>query len=255
MAEDAALEPLLVDAVKSGIPQHLLRIGDGEMLCELYEQYPSKANTFNLKIFGYVLSDEQRQHLRTGLRESIVTSTILGLPSARQSRKSELWAAIPILYERLQRDHCAHWVDKVWCTIDAHQQLHESGAIERILRASEHVTLVTSRDVAAQMRLKYGNLKSCEQHLITAEQAYEETKCPDPRFFERIAEIRDAIRSRPRQGELLLYGTGPGGKCLGMEFMRQGGVALDIGSVFDAYVGKVTRGGSKGPTVYKEPEL
>ncbi len=50
-------------------------------------------------------------------------------------------------------------------------------------------------------------------------------------------------------------GAGAFGKHLGYYFSARGGVALDLGSVFDLLVGKITRGNGKGENSYTTPLL
>ena len=63
---------------------------------------------------------------------------------------------------------------------------------------------------------------------------------------EILQESVESILSQDNHGKLCLYGAGLAGKDLGLYFKQSGGVAFDIGSIFDHWIGKQTRGKGKG---------
>jgi hypothetical protein len=240
-------------ALAHGEPCFMLRMGDGEMILANADE--KRLDVFCRKQFARTISAEQLETAQIWMREAVLNSTILGLPTQRHCEKSRLWNGLFEYYRLLEEAFPKQWVPKTYCTINAHFELLQSGGVFSLLSRVEKITIVSPRQVADRIKIRFPNIQHVEYYWIPGEQQYEVVKNRSVDVFGRFADILCSLSSQPRQGELLLFGAGPLGKVLGSCFSRAGGVALDLGSVFDLFVGKKTRGQGKGATSTTEPLL
>jgi len=232
----------------------MLRMGDGEMRIE--KNHPS-IEKFSIKEFGRIITSEEISLSKNWLRESVLESSILGLPEKSHCDKNELWEYLFSFYEEIEKSYPNLWCEKKYCSINSHFEMLNSGDIFEILSLVKKVVVVSPRDIENRLKERFKNIKEVEYYSLPGEQIYEnrENKNTEINIFERIIEINNLISLKERKGELLIFGAGPIGKIIGCNFSKLEGVALDIGSVFDLFVGKITRGKGKGPDVKINPLL
>ena len=228
----------------------MLRMGDGEMRLERN----MAVDHFSRKEFGRHISEDERTVATKWMRESVLESSILGLPTREHVETSPMWTYLFEYYAIIRREHPDQWIEKVYCSINSHYELFGSGDLFEIFSKVEKIVIVSPRDVVQRMKEKFPNIKEVEYYSLPGEQAYETIKTKE-NIFTCISKIRDSIRSKPRGGELLVFGAGPLGKIIGSDFSKAGGVALDLGSLFDMFVGKRTRGAGKGPEAKMDVKL
>ena len=231
----------------------MLRLGDGEMKIALKEErYQKHSNS----LIGRNISIDELILTQNNLKDCVLYSDILGLPTKHHINTGSLWKCLIDYYENIKNLSPNKWVEKKYCSINSHLELLSSGDIFKILSVVSKIVIVSPRDVVQKMKEKYSNLLEIEYYNIPGEQCYEENKNDDKTdFFTKINEIIDSFKSKNRKGELLIYGAGTFGKILGLEFKKEGGVVLDLGSVFDLFIGKITRGPEKGINKYTTPVL
>lgn len=244
---------LVIESLKNQKPLFVLRIGDGEML--YFGQDRNRMNMHCEQQLGYMLSDFEIEQVKNSINQSILCADILGLPTTYHKRSSVYWKNIEDYYIELKSKNPENWKCSKFCTIDVHYELLYEDCYDKIFKETKKLFIVSSRDVKEKINLKYPNIEQIEQHLISGEQAYETVKNTSRNFIKQIQDIESIIKSKSRQGELFLYGAGFVGKILGCDFSSSGGVAIDIGSVFDSWVGKDTRSPNKGPEAYIKPLL
>ncbi len=244
---------LVVESLKNQKSLFVLRIGDGEML--YFGQDRNRMQMHCEQQLGYMLSNLELEQVKNNINESIMHADVLGLPTTYHKRSSVYWKNIEDYYIELKTKNPQNWKCNKFCTIDVHYELLHENCYDKIFKETKKLFLVSSRDVKEKISLKYPNIEQIEQHLISGEQVYETVKSTSRNFIKQIQDIESIIKSKPRQGELFLYGAGFVGKILGYVFSSSGGVAVDIGSVFDSWVGKDTRSPNKGPEAYMKPLL
>lgn len=244
---------LIIESLKQQRSLFVLRIGDGEML--YFDENLERATNHCQQTLGYVLTMDEINEVRKSLNECIFNANILGLPTEYHRKSGAYWKAIESYYISLKSAENSNWMCDKFCSIDLHYELLEDDCYGKILRNVKKLFLVSSRDVKEKIYKKFQNIESIEQYLITGEQVYETIKVKSFNFIQQIKNIEKIINSKSRESELLLYGAGFIGKTLGLNFSNSGGVAVDIGSVFDSWVGKNTRGLNKGAESYITPLL
>ncbi len=232
----------------------MLRMGDGEMRIE---KNHTSIEKFSIKEFGRKLTKNELEVAKEWMRESVLESTILGLPTLEHCETNELWEYLFKYYDEIQEKNKDVWKKKEYCSINSHYELLGTGDLFEILSKVKKIVIVSPRDIQSRLIERFNNIEIIEYYSLPGEQAYEpeESKNRDIDIFTRISEIIDNFKLKDRNGELLIFGAGPLGKILGCEFSKQGGVSLDLGSVFDLFVGKITRGKGKGPNSKIKPIL
>jgi hypothetical protein len=244
----------VIKKLNSGEKLFMLRMGDGEMRIE--KNHPS-IEKFSIKEFGRIITEDEIFLSKKWLKDSVIESSILGLPTKSHCEKNELWQYLFDFYEEIEKNNIETWNEKNYCSINSHFEILNSGHLFEILSTVKKVVVVSPRDVQIKLKEKFRNIEEIEYYSLPGEQAYEtpHDKNISINIFDRISEILISLRSENRKGQLLIFGAGPIGKIIGCEFSKSGGVALDIGSVFDLFVGKLTRGKGKGPNSKIDPIL
>jgi hypothetical protein len=134
--------------------------------------------------------------------------------------------------------------------MNLHYKLNKKGLLDNILKSIDELYILTPRDVVIQLQKKYPNIKKVHFIRIPGQYIFEEQPVIENYYPDTYNRILLDFKNKKFDGKLLLFGGGFIGKNLGVEFARMGGVSVDIGSVFDLFVGKVTRGKGKGPKSY-----
>lgn len=242
-------------------PLFMLRMGDGEMILANYDKNNTSKNDdkritkFSKKQIGRRLTNDEINNTQINLINSVLKCNILGLPTEKHIIKNSLWSDLITYYEKIKDDNPTNWIDKNYCTINSHFELVDNGDLFEIFESIDSIVIVSCRDVKDKIKKRFPNINHVEQYLIPGEQVYEEVLNNNLDIFEEINKITKKLNSVDRSGQLLIFGAGAFGKHLGFVFSELNGVSLDLGSVFDFFVGKITRGPGKGKTSYIKPVL
>jgi len=243
----------IIKCLKEKIKFSLLRMGDGEMI--LANNVEDKIIYFSEKQIGRQLTKSELLVVQRDMIESVLSSTVLGLPTNKHIIQNSLWEDLFLYYDNIKMNNPSNWGDKRFSSIDCHLELLNSGDLFEILKTINKVTIVSPRDISLKLKEKFPNITQVEYYSVPGEQKFEIIKNKNVNIFDRITEIRTDLNSKDRSGELLLFGVGPFGKILGSDFSKKNGVSIDLGSVFDLLVGKITRGPGKGADSLVKPML
>jgi hypothetical protein len=200
-------------------------------------------------------TSESLKLLKSELEECVINSDFLGLPTNRHLEHSSNWSDIVGTYEKIFESNAIDPTSKKFCSINFLLEILNNKSIYRILENVDSLVVISSRDLKSRFIDKYPNIKNIEYYLIPGEMAYEEVKNQEILFPEKINQLVEIIHSVNRKGSLLIFGGGVSGKILGSEFKKAGGVSLDMGSVFDLWAGKLTRGTGKGAFSYTDTNI
>lgn len=228
----------------------LTRIGDGEIAVLEYKKFPDGANHFYKVHLGRKLPDNLIEEISKNLKFAISHSNIIGIPNEKDKLKNKYWSNAKNIIKIHNKNP-----DTLYCDMNVHLNLVKNNQLDLILKNIEELVLITSRDVKDKIKEKYPNIKKIIIFKIPGEFAYEDEKKQENYYPDIYNLIIKSIHKMDVRGKLLLLGGGFVGKKLGVEFANCGGVSLDIGSVFDLFVGKITRGPGKGAKKYQAPLL
>lgn len=234
-----------------GVPFFLLRVGDGEtiMMCPDKKEWKHDYDRMCHNHLGYVLEEQDGIYIKNIIEESILNADVLGLAPKSHREKNVFWDEQHALVKNLQSKNEANTTIAVkYCSLDIHIHLLECGLLNKILSKIDEVVIISSRDLKNDISERYPNLKNIEYYLTPGEYAYEENGEKSKLYPELYTDIVRKIYEKDRKGQICLFGAGFIGKGFGSHFKKAGGIALDIGSVFDLWEGKRTRGPGKGKT-------
>jgi len=231
-------------------PLSFLRVGDGEtlMLCPDKIEWQENYRRISQNHLGYVLEGQDSIDIKNIIEDAIVNCDILGVAPKKHREINEFWDAQHSLIEDIQLKNNILTENVKYCSLDAHMHLLEYGLLNKLLSKITEVVIISSRDLERDIAKKYPNLKDIEYYLTEGEFAYEQNPIVSSLYPETYKNIVKKIREKNRAGQICLFGAGFIGKGLGSHFKKAGGIAIDIGSVFDLWAGKRTRGEGKSNT-------
>lgn len=216
-------------------PLSIIRLGDGEGIAMHHLPGESQVASCYSTWFGEQhLSQEELDQIRDRLRVACESADVLGLPSRFQynllERYGRVFAALkewelPKSHQKLA-DQSLHWY------------LQLSGAMGRILHGCATVGVIGCRDLEALLKASFevGRIRTW---LVRGEAKFPGTASEHhwPDGFHRVMETLHVTE----RGQLFLVGAGVLGKIYCHRVKELGGVAIDVGSVVDAWAGVDSR--------------
>ena len=129
--------------------------------------------------------------------------------------------------------------DKAFCTKDIHYDMVLTGMIYRILDSVSEVSLITSQPVAEYIE----KLFSIDvTHYAIPMRALDNSDFNKTKHYpDAFKEILTQLEETDIAGQLFLVGAGPLGKAYCNKIKREGGIALDMGAIFDSWVNFLSR--------------
>ncbi len=190
------------------------------------------------------LSDADLDEMSSKIRDSYRESDYVGLAMISEGRHKsadyldKLNINIPTIAEIYSLNRAQRF-----CDANAHTALLATGQLKRIVSCFEKVVLISCRDVSYGFAERHGivpiQIFVPQEHRTVglAEEFVLASHYPD-HFHQVLSKIERFVSA----GTLVLFGAGFLGKVYGAHAKRQGGVVVDIGSVFDIWAGIKSRG-------------
>lgn len=224
-------------AVQKDIPFSLIRIGDGEGRILMYPDDISRHMlNRHLKFwFGHSkFLKEDLLAMRERLLLAIQSANIIGYSP---KPKNEFW--------KYATDYCSvftrsrAWIDST--TINAHIDIWRGGLFGGLLTHAKKVCLITCREeVAVPFFNRFDPDGEWEESTLWAIPEESNTSKKEHDHPELFEEMVQRIHTNG-EGWLYLVGGGILGKSYCHEAKLAGSVAVDIGSLFDAWAGVKSR--------------
>ena len=252
------LERQIEDAVDSKPPFCLVRLGDGEG-----EILGHDNNTPIQTILHYItnffgtsnISIDQYFNLTDDISRAIQNSDVVGVPVDADKTFNYLecgyktdpsWyrqdAGGTIRYMKVWDYVKNNPGDYAFTNCHVHWDLLFSGFLDRLLTKVPEVGMITCRaEVAQSIKLRF-NIRNVNLVQIPGEAMYERVNPNGLHYPVLYSRILAAISRTKLTGQLWLVGAGPCSKVYCDCIKRAGGIALDIGSVFDYWAKLRTRG-------------
>ncbi|ACL62864.1 Tetratricopeptide TPR_2 repeat protein (plasmid) [Methylobacterium nodulans ORS 2060] len=141
------------------------------------------------------------------------------------------------------------------CTHDIHLDLHLSGALQRLMTSGHPVGLISCHpQLAGAISRRFGT-RIAAALLIPEEKRFAPiigaTGMQGAHYPEAFGHVMARLRQRDWSGIFWLVAAGYLGKLYCHEIAARGGVAVDIGSIADAWSGKATRPGLSNLDPYR----
>jgi hypothetical protein len=227
-------------AVASGHPASFMRFNDGEAkFVGTTEFYPSSqiVQIIRRQFGDNVLNDRDIASLKQKAGDAVRNATIVGLPPIDWPQEFSFARNVVsgLIQDQLLR--CTH--------VDFHQHLFASEFFVRLFASGRSIRLVTCRDVSSFLAETYN--ARIDRVYPVPEQAdgtvHGDIRPHYPTYCEWLSGVLEATA----QGNIFLVGAGICGKIYCDAIQRGGGIAIDVGSIFDLWAGRFSR-------PYMEPE-
>jgi len=122
--------------------------------------------------------------------------------------------------------------------MEIHIDIVLSGFLERYIKGKK-VFYISCRNVDKYLEEK--GAAEINKILISPQHKFESVK-PETKFYKEVESVEKEINRMDLTGWVCLLGAGVAGNHLGILMRSQGGMVIDIGSVFDLWAGKDSRG-------------
>jgi hypothetical protein len=226
-----------LSAMHSGTGFSLIRLGDGEgpILCWPELQLPGQIEAVLQIWFGNAIPNlNDLQVIADGLRRSVRSADVLGLPTHYQMTRSERYGMV---LQGLERHHLCS-PSQLFGDSGLHFYLQWSGALAYLLRDLDSVNVIGCRDIGPQIAEAF-KLKSVRTYLVRGENHFPgSVSIPHwPDGFHRVMEQLETVPA----GAVFLVGAGILGKIYCDRIKSKNGIALDIGSILDSWANVPSR--------------
>ena len=209
-------------------PFSLLRYGDGEGIFGFTDNGVSRRYAqASIKHWGEIPKERERLYISRNIKNSYRYCDMAGLPFGfdgffwRYALNNFL--AMPVKHEL--------------CSINIHLGLHHSGSLFKWVDGAD-VFYIGCRDVDGLL-YEMGAYSVDSIHI--SPQYRFEGKKPTMPFYKQVKEVEQEILKKNLNGKLCFLAAGVAGKHLGNLMRDRGGMVIDVGSVMDLWVNKVTR--------------
>lgn len=217
-------------------PLSLVRYGDGEAMVLDGKDNPDAIGRVMKRQFNG-LSYEDTWKVRAILIEALANADILGIPFGKKLDQPESYwfRAQSILQNNVPV------LDKELCHIDIHYHLQE--LYWQLFELAPRISYISCRNIT--QRLQEVSKKEVQGYLIAPEALF--TTYEGPKHYpDQYVKIESWMDKQDLKGALCLVGGGVLGKVYCNWYRDRGGIAIDIGSMFDQWAGYVTRGPERG---------
>ncbi|MDE0661981.1 MAG: hypothetical protein OXI79_20310 [Gammaproteobacteria bacterium] len=224
----------IMDSLVARSPLSVIRLGDGE---GTLLGYPEIIGRRDVEYFmGRWMRDEADVgeelvgRLVSELREAVVEADVLGLPRHRQEISDPRWAAVRQavnMHGLLSR----HPSITHTCL---HRAMQHALLFRPLLADRDFLGIVTPRDVSDRL-CRLFRIRRVVWYGVRG--ALDEPGEVGMRHYPEGFEWMEEKLRVPYPGALFLVGAGPWGKIYCSWIKRRGGVAVDIGSLFDSWAG------------------
>jgi len=242
----------LLNAIIASKPYSFIRLGDGEGTFML-DGDESQALTYQNEMltiwYGIEsVTNEQRNELKTSLLTAIKSADLVGVPDLVHQiydykpydcRLNSAYASInEYAFENPYKNYCSAYIN---------QHLLQTNQLKTLLSYSKRkVVTISGHDPSLIERVfnEQLGLDIAELYTIPTEQRFAEkfgVEHNQPHYPSFYSDLCEEIIANDFNDKLVLVGAGFLGKFYCHLIKQQGGIALDIGSVFDYMLGHRTR--------------
>lgn len=246
MSKELLSSEEVLKKIQEGNPLSLVRYGDGEsIVLNGWKDVESLKAVFKRQ-FGYTPQIDQAEEIRENLISAYQNADILGVPLGKKIKDvdSYWFKSVDILHEEAGIN--LFKTKKELTSIDIHSDFLDKGYYDLILNNVETLNYISCRDLDERFKEKF-NIKTVNSFFIPPEVKFTTNKTGEKHYPERFNKVeRWMDKAINCEGVICLVGAGIAGKIYCNWFRDRGGIAIDIGSVFDSWYGRDTRGPSRG---------
>lgn len=225
---DAYLE--LEKAVFLRKPFSLIRLGDGEGALMGYPHVTDReAIDRSFKVwFGHTsISDAEAMGIASGIRDAVRNSDLVGLPRKKQLERHPYYQSVYSAIEHYKLNEKQMYTDSA-----IHRYLQFCLLFRKLLKGQEYLGVITPRAISQELRRAFG-VEKVERFAIQGEARFSGDE-NTPHYPDAYNTIIQTI-TPPYKGAIFLVGAGGLGKIYCDIIKQRGGIAIDIGALFDAW--------------------
>lgn len=231
------------NAIKAGRPYMFARYGDGEALVLGFpERTPLHRYKARLdKWFGCAgMSMAQLRTLADNMRDSVVACDLVGIPEKRHHAMDSNWRNVDVY---MKRYHLLEHGQKV-CGMDAVLWIQRRKAIPALLAGVSRLCCITCRDVRKPLMAACPDLKHIEMFYLPPQRRpllgrdMANGVKHYPNLYREVPKWLDVLC---QPGQVFFIGAGGLGKIYARMVKERGGIAIDVGSLFDGWAGMMSR--------------
>jgi hypothetical protein len=231
---------------KNKNPFLLARCGDGEGIF-LHFNDERKVRYVSKRQWGFLPREKSLEMIHKNLITAYNEANAIGVPTGYHTKKDSKWRqVIPALEKNV-----VNFNNKLICSINIHNEWLDNDIYKQLLANQDKIYYISGRNITNPLKNRF-KIKEIGYMNVTPEIKFESNKNQERHFPFQFYKAIEWIKRLDCTGCYCLYGAGVLGKYYGYLFKKQGGVALDLGNVFDLWFGKVTRGPRKGVDSYND---
>jgi len=253
------LTKYIKERIEKKIPTSLIRLGDGEGNFLKYPSYlldkqkeDQKAIQFTWWRETKLGEDELSKDLLNKYLRAVRQADILGVTPVKQivntlvffdsqQLTSYIRGIFGVLHSTMELD----LKPDIWTSCNVHTDLELWNCYHYLLKDLEEISIISCHDgIDERIKERFG-IPTVHQYIIPSEQhyqqmfQYEEEEEHFPTVYLKLLEV---LPNRAK-GQIFLVAAGFLGKIYCQLIKDHGGIALDIGSVADMWMGFITRKG------------
>ena len=226
----------LEEAVVLKKPFSLIRLGDGEGALMGYPYVTDREaidRSFKVWFGNTSISDSEAVDIASRIREAVRNSDLVGLPRKKQLDRHPYYQAVYSSIDYYQLNESQMYTDAA-----IHRYLQFCLLFRKLLKGQDYLGVITPRTICAELKSAFG-VKKVERFAIRGETRFSGDEST-PHYPDAFNTITETI-SPPFKGAIFLVGAGGLGKIYCDVIKQRGGIAIDIGALFDAWAGIKSR--------------
>ena len=241
----------LINCLNEKDPLSIVRYGDGEAMVLNGFNDPGSLHFILRKLLGHIPAHNEITSIRQNLIQAYREADIIGIPviNRHMNDPNSYWhRSGSILNTAVGAEYLAK---KEITNIDVHSHFLDKGYYDQLLTGIDTLCYISCRQLDEAFKRRY-RIKNVYSFIIAPEMYYTSGYDGPPHFPDQYNEIKKWVTTIPVKGNLCLVGAGVVGKIYNNWFRDHGGISMDIGSIFDSFAGKRTRGQGRGMDVIDE---
>jgi len=230
-------------------PVSIVRAGDGEkIVLESNKDLPSYQlciQSVMRRQMGYEPTMSDVEAIRQNLITAYKGADIIGLPMQKNlDNLNKHWKGVENVVKPLATTN-------KFCSTDIGYDLLYSGGLDKWLTGKKQVVYISCRDIDQQLKDRYG-IKIVSSYIIPPEAKFTSGYEGERHYPDMFNKMEWWLNSANCAGVPCLVGAGVIGKIYTNWMRDRGGIAIDLGAVFDLWAGYATRGPLRGLDVKDE---
>ena len=240
----------ILNTLQTKRPVSIIRAGDGEKIVlesnNDIASYRLCVESVMKRQVGYEPTMTEVESIRHNLITAYNEASIVGIPMhERLQDLNKHWRGV----EDVVKPHCT--TTKFTSTDVAYDMLY-NGMLAEWLTGKKEVIYISCRDIDEPLRRAFG-IRTVHSYIIAPEMKFTSTYEGGLKHYpEQFNQIEWWLNNAPCDGTPCLVGAGVIGKIYCNWMRDRGGIAFDIGAVFDLWAGFSTRGKTRGLDVKDE---